>query len=302
MKIGPKLQFFNCYLFLYFYDVKNLYLLCCIAVVALNSCQKDLYIPDHIYAPTYTRAGEATMNASTRLQKSDRLSSGVSSNWSFSADAGYALTDHFGLFGSYRNIYNKGYEPAVKHYPDEVKLLNSQRYDVAAGYYKYGEGVRFDAFGGLGTGYTERSGLLNYGNYQVRYDRLFAQVSGGVGGSVAWFVTGMKFTAQRYRSFSSSTPAIRDSLNSGELLNVEHQSVLFGEPFIEGRVGYKNVHFTAQMGISAQMGGTPVSDYLFLPPYITIGMDVSCLVRKRTRRPVDNHEDSAKKQGNGTPD
>jgi hypothetical protein len=277
--------------------VKNLYLFLGVAALTLNSCQRDIYIPDHIYTPTYTRAGEATLDLSSRLQRSDRILQGVSSDWSFSADAGYAITDHFGMFVSYRDIYNKGYVPAVRHFPDEVKLINSQRFDIAAGYYKHEDGILFGAYGGVGGGYTERSGQLYYGNYSVRHERLFAQLSGGVGGNIAWFLTGMKFTAQRYHSFKTATPDIRDTLMSGEFLDIDHKSVFFGEPFIQGRVGYKKVHFTTQLGISAQLGGTPVSDYLFLPPYLTIGIDFNFPVGKKAKLPVTKVTDDGKKTG-----
>ena len=276
--------------------MKNLCLLLCFAGITLDSCQRDLYIPDHIYAPTFARAGVVDVDVSTRLQRQDQLPHGESGGWSFSADAAYAFTNHFGVFVSCRDILNKAYIPASKYYPGEVKLLNGQRYDIAAGYYNQDRtGFVFSAFGGFGNGNLQRSGSLKYGNYDLRYNRLFAQILGGFGNDIAWFLTGMKCTAQRYYDFSSFTRSLGDSLLVGEQLNINKQTVLFAEPFIEGRVGHKNVHFTTQLGISAQMGGVPVSDFLFLPPYLTIGIDFNIGVGKKGKLPEPRDADDGKK-------
>lgn len=258
--------------------MKKIHSLCILmAAVLLASCSPTLFFPDRVNTPGFTEAGQVYVTGSIKPQLgsiTDSLDRKKGSGSSGSVDAGFAVSDHFAVIGSYRALNNR----RVK----EDGILdgiggnfNGDRYEIGLGYFG-GErnGFMYEALGGIGFGKIDRSSSTTpMQNFKSRYNVYFAQA--GFGGNWDFFRinAGLRLAAHDFTGFSSADPSLRYDIaaSSRHRRDVTRQLFLFGTPYIDMEVGYKFLFLNIQQGMPFQLSGGLVSGS---PYYMTIGLSV----------------------------
>ncbi len=212
-----------------FFSQRGLYMLFFCVSIGMISCSPE-YVPNMVNTPMFDEKGELQAN----------LSGGVSGT---DAQLSYAISDHLGLManGSFRNETSDTSNEFHKHH----------LYEFGIGYFDHiGHVGRYEIFGGLGTGrmsgYDES--WVDDPVGEARFFKIFVQPSVGLKSKV---IDG---------NFATRWVLVQTDYSEG---NVSGSSTFqpFFEPVLTGRVGFKYVKITSQLGFSLPVGDKIPFDY-----------------------------------------
>lgn len=211
-----------------------------ISLALLSSCA-TVYVPNAHNVPL--------------ISEKDELQAGVIVGTScFDLQAAYGLTDKVALMAnttfSDRNANSEEYH---KHW----------MYEGAVGYYKkLSRNGRFEVYGGGGYGYTKDYGIEDAfaSDYaEGHYAKLFLQSNVGASSDIFDGVFSMRLCDVHFYDYQHQ--------------NWEYgsENMLFVEPVLTGKIGYKNVKFITQIGFSVPVWHTDIES--FNPFILNMGLN-----------------------------
>src|ERR1043165_6593463 len=186
------------------------FLLFAFCVCCLSSCQQKLYFPDRANTPMLSKALEAKLTTSWKVQgnsssDSDRNKGGDAA---FDFDAAFAPINHLGLIVSYRGLNRRRIDEdlgmLVNNYGG---VFTGHRWEGGAGYFTtLSELERLEAYAGFGTSeLMRRSTNSPERDFNTRYNRYFVQAAFGATNAFLSASGGIRFAFQRFYDFSSPT-------------------------------------------------------------------------------------------------
>lgn len=208
------------------------------ALVAMVIGCTPIYVPNVVNIPLNSNKGDVTAGLYT-------------GTCGYDLQFNYAVSDHIAVMlnGSYG-----------KNSPENDSLPNDYYKHVfgeaGAGYFtKFGSTGRFEAYGGMGTGYgTANNNYLFIGAQSVYatgyYNRLFAQVNIA---NVTEFVDEGFCLRATYVNFFKYTYSSTDYKHSNDQI--------FIEPVGFARFGWRYVKFESQIGFAIPVGNKSFDDY-----------------------------------------
>jgi len=225
----------------YFY--RTIFLLGAVALVmTMFSCSPE-YIPNMVNSPMFNEKGEVQGN----------LAAGVSGT---DLQLAYAVSDHIAIManGSFYDETSDTTDDFHRH----------TLYEVGAGYYDLiGGHGRYEIFGGVGTGkikgYWEDSPLDNPVS-DARFFKFFVQPAIGLRSDYADGSIGSRWVLVR-TDYNEEEPEAQAGFHP------------FFEPFIMGRLGFRNIKLVSQLGFSIPVGQEVPFDYQ--PFMFNVGLHVN---------------------------
>jgi len=201
-----------------------------VLVLAVSSCSPE-YIPNMVNTPMFKEKGEIQGN----------LAAGVSGT---DVQLAYALGDHVALMAN-GSFYDETSDTTNDFHRHTL-------YEVGAGYYdQIGGHGRYEIFGGVGTGkikgYWENSPLDNPVS-DARFVKFFIQPAIGLQSDYADGSLGSRWVLVR-TDYNEEEPEAQAGFHP------------FFEPFIMGRLGFKNIKLISQLGFSVPVGEEVPFDY-----------------------------------------
>lgn len=251
-------------------------------ITTFSSCGPTIYFPEKVNAPAFAHKGEAKAIAGFKLQGLGYNSSNVLAP---QFDAAYALTNHFGILGSYRSLANKwldenGILANSASIIDFSGYYNSHYFEGGTGYFTtMGKVGRFEAYGGVGTGKMSRSGFYSHQyDFSSNYYKIFLQPALHIApnnGKVFIVGIGTRFTTVKYYNFNATDPDTRYIVmgynpSATYKTGVNDKTLIMFEPFINMEAGYKFMKFNLQL--SYEKGISNGTGYLGMSPALTFGL------------------------------
>jgi hypothetical protein len=267
--------------------MKRIYL-SALLLVSFSSCQQRLYFPERANTPMLSEALEAKVTLSAKPQANHSDSAhGKAGAASFAMDAAFAPVNHFGIIASYRS-QNK------RRIDEETGILinsyggvfNGHRWEGGLGYFTgFGRLGRVEAYAGYGNGLLTRSSYYTHErDFSTRYHRFFLQGAAGAGNHIFTAGGGLRVSMHTYYDFTAPDPILRYHVLDldGPAVDVQQETFVFVEPFINAEVGYRFIRFNMQLGSALQTSGQRIAGntpfyfsigctFHFSPAYLNIG-------------------------------
>jgi hypothetical protein len=189
-----------------------------LAAISIFSSCKTAYYPTTINSPMLSNKGEFQ-------------ATGIIGTGNFELQTAYAVTDNIGIMlnGSY---FSSQRELTIE---DEIVEISEKHnlIEAGVGYVNHlGEMAKFEVFAGGGVGKVPadfRGASYVYdGSQTAQMSKFFIQPSVGIGSSFVDFSGGVRISG----------------------VSINNEFLLFAEPGLSVKLGYKNVRFVASMGLS----------------------------------------------------
>ncbi|MFP4059408.1 MAG: hypothetical protein ACLFUC_02870 [Bacteroidales bacterium] len=213
-------------------------------ILLFASCSPE-YIPNMVNAPMLSNKGEVQVSANTG-------SSG------FDPQLAFAATDHLGFIvnGSFRNDTR-----------DSANYHKHSMVELGAGYFdKLGTSGRYELYGGYGFGNVEGywgsdESIFNDAA-NARFNRFFLQPA--IGASTSFFDG----------SFAARFAFVNMNLQEGNV-GRSAQYDAFIEPVITAKLGFKQVKFISQLGLSLPLTDDAILHYQHQPFIFNVGVQLN---------------------------
>lgn len=254
-----------------------IYLFWAALVLSASSCAPSLYFPDKAVTACFDGPQQGFVNVSTKpqIQNSDS-GNRMGSPLSFAASAGYSVSEHIGLYGSFSRLTNRAVseEFSSSWGINSITggIFNGNRYEGGAIYFTpIGDEDLFECAAGYSFGNISRtSNLSPQRNFTINYYNFFIQPTYGVKTDAFCFSGGAKFWYQRFSDFNASQ-SVKEDFYSGRTPITERPYV-FVNPFMNFEAGIPFVKFNAQIGFPVHFRLSTNDPVLIgFPLYLTFG-------------------------------
>lgn len=225
-----------------FYKINFKLALATLAVLWLSSC-KTAYYPTTHNSPMLNNKGEFQI-------------SGILGTGNLELQTAYAITNNIGIMvnGSY---FNEDREIKIDDEVSEITLTHNL-IEAGMGYFtKFGGLGKFEVFAGGGVGnvpanYREITYVFD-GTQTDKMTKFFVQPSVGIGSDFLDFSGGVRISG----------------------ITMNKQLVVFAEPELSIKLGYKNVRFVASMGLSLPVNNIDNLTWNYNPLIIGLGIQIN---------------------------
>ncbi|MDD4384020.1 MAG: hypothetical protein PHD06_02445 [Bacteroidales bacterium] len=213
-----------------------------LALLWLSSC-KTAYYPTTHNSPMLNNKGEFQI-------------SGILGTGNLELQTAYAITNNIGIMvnGSY---FNEDREIKIDDEVTEITLTHNL-IEAGVGYFtKLGGLGKFEVFAGGGVGsvpanFREITYVFD-GTQTDKMTKFFVQPSVGIGSDFLDFSGGVRISG----------------------ITMNKQLVVFAEPELSIKLGYKNVRFVASMGLSLPLNNTDNLTWNYNPLIIGLGIQIN---------------------------
>jgi len=232
-----------------------------------SSCTQRIYFPDKAVAPGLTEQLETKLYLSARPHTSATGTIDTASKLKFSpsVDLAFSPIKHIGVFASYKTLLNKTFRERDISDPWDYNnsfggTFNGRQMDFGIGYYdKISAKGKFEVYFGYGFGNLKRTGnLLKQYDFTTDYNRFFIQPAFGFDFKYFSLMAGLKVAAQRHSNFNAPLfPDLKYKLANRER-NIEKETFVLVEPFINMEAGFQYVKFNVQFGLGMNLWGSGI--------------------------------------------
>lgn len=213
-----------------------------LALLWLSSC-KTAYYPTTHNSPMLNNKGEFQI-------------SGILGTGNLELQTAYAITNNIGIMvnGSY---FNEDREIKIDDEVSEITLTHNL-IEAGVGYFtKFGGLGKFEVFAGGGVGnvpanFREITYVFD-GTQTDKMTKFFVQPSVGIGSDFLDFSGGVRISG----------------------ITMNKQLVVFAEPELSIKLGYKNVRFVASMGLSLPVNNIDNLTWNYNPLIIGLGIQIN---------------------------
>ncbi|MDI9320614.1 MAG: hypothetical protein QM530_09095 [Phycisphaerales bacterium] len=223
-------------------------------VLTFSSCSPSLYFPDKVVSTSFEKKKDLMINVGVKPQLNSTDSGGRKGNsFSFSANAAYAFSNHFGAYIYYSHLSNRTVKENYLNYYNQESLtggnFNGNRFEFGAVYYTpVAKDQCFELSVGYSRGNTNRTSLLtDSNNFRTKYYTISLQPSWSVRERGMTFSMGSKFWVQRYNTLDGS-PYTQKLFTYKDIFLTE-QNFWGLQPYMNLDVGFQFVRFNIQGSI-----------------------------------------------------
>lgn len=249
-----------------------------LAIAALSSCNRHIYVPNAVNAPLLKEKYEFKGNITpTNLQTA------------------FAITDNIALMANGQYVYNYNFD-AGNNNNDDLFIDNNTRGGViegAVGFFKpldLKQRMVFDVYAGYGNGrfktldkgYDNSTTPSNTNDYLLKthFNKFFLQPSIGFVHPVIEAAFSSRFSVVKFYDLYTGAKAFENDANRKlNFLQIQEKALPFFEPAFTFRVGYKYVKFQMQLLFSVPLNddtynGYEINEY-FQPVAFGMGASVN---------------------------
>ncbi len=266
--------------------------------VLFGACSQRIYFPDHAPSFGFRGKGHAKVFASAKVQGNSYSGDTVtvlfqrSRAVALAADAGYAFSEHWGVYGAYRGV-NQTHR--VNTFYGEGQLYDGRRGEGGIVYFApAGQHSALEVMAGAGAGSLRCESTNSLENFSLRFMRYSLQ------GAFSFQTTdeairgyfGLRAAVQHFQRFDSPNPALRYSIGQDFGNNfvvptassdIRARPLGVMEPYIGFEAGYRWIRFVSQSGFTVRYFG-PRTGGASLYAMVGIGFQWPALPAKAVKR------------------